>query len=333
MKKHKTGRNPMKQSDIIKRYKELYGDKFDYSLFKYINGRTKSKIKCNTCGVIFKQRPDSHLAGNGCPNCAKKYIGDLRRIEQEEIIKRFIEIHGDNYDYSNVKTNGIHNKVEIICLKENHGSFLQTPNNHLKGHGCPVCKRNNHSEFLTLNREEVIKRFVDLHGDRYGYNDFIYKGQHEKGEIECREHGIFLQTPTNHLKGQGCPGCKRSKGEKFIETILKKLNINFIQEYKIPGYNFEYDFYLPDHKTFIEFNGRQHYEPVEVFGGLEGFKITKRNDIFKKELVKLRNEKLLIFTYKQLNFKELEIHLIAYINNCKPFNIRRNSFGSSRECS
>lgn len=313
MQKQKAGRKPMTQDDIIKRYKELYGDKFDYSLFKYVNGRTKAKIKCNTCGYIFKQRPDSHLAGNGCPNCAKKYVAELKRIPREEIIKRFIEIHGNKYNYYKVIVGRINDKVEIICQIDNHGSFWQTINNHLKGHGCPICRHVNQAISITLDQEEVIKRFVDLHGDRYGYEDFIYKGMNEKGEIECREHGIFFQTPTNHLKGQGCPGCNRSKGEKFIETILKKLNINFIQEYKIPGYNFEYDFYLPDHKTFIEFNGRQHYEPVEVFGGLEGFKITKRNDAFKKELVKMRGETLLIFTYKQLNFKELEIDLTTYI--------------------
>ena len=70
---------------------------------------------------------------------------------------------------------------------------------------------------------------------------------------------------------------------------------------------------MPDYKTFIEFNGRQHYEPVEIFGGIEGFKVTIRNDAFKKELVRLLGEKLLIFTYRQLNFKQLEILLTTYI--------------------
>lgn len=294
----------MKQEDIIKRYQELYGDKFDYSLFKYINGKTKGKIKCNTCGIIFKQRPDSHLAGNGCPNCAKKYIADIRRIPQEEIIERFIEIHGNRYDYSNTITNGIHNKIEIICKE--HGSFWQTVNNHLKGHGCPTCKRVNHSEFLTLDQKEIIERFINLHGDRFGYDNFIYKGMNEKGEIECREHGIFLQTPNNHLKGQGCPKCNYSKGEAALEAIFIKNNIKYEPQFKLPFYNYEYDFHLPDYGIIVEFHGRQHYEPVDRFGGLERFKKQLDRDAEKRSLAREYSTPLIEIHYKHLDHKYIK---------------------------
>lgn len=304
-------RNPITIKEFIIKATLIHLNKYTYNKLFLKNKRYWCELKCNTCGNIFEQRTDSHLTGNGCPNCRNKYFSEIKTISQEEIIKRFMEIHNNNYDYSKTITNGIHNKVCIICPM--HGEFWQTPNNHLKGHGCPICRHINQAISITLDQEEVLKRFIDIHGDRYGYDDFIYKGFHEKGLIECYQHGLFPQTPNNHLKGQGCPGCKRSKGEKYIETILKKLNVKFIQEYKIQGYNFEYDFYLPDYKTFIEFNGRQHYEPVEIFGGIEGFKVTVRNDAFKKELVRLLGEKLLIFTYRQLNFKQLEILLTTYI--------------------
>ena len=52
----------------------------------------------------------------------------LKRIE------KFISIHGNTYDYSKVKYDGMHKKVCIICPK--HGEFWQTPANHLKNHGC-----------------------------------------------------------------------------------------------------------------------------------------------------------------------------------------------------
>ena len=304
MKKCKTGRNPMKQDDIIKRYKELYGDKFDYSLFNYTNGRTKGRIKCNACGTIFKQRPDSHLAGNGCPNCAKKYIAHLRRIDQKEIIKRFIEIHKSRYDYSKTITNGIHDKVCIICHE--HGEFWQTPNNHLKGHGCPDCKKINHKLAITLDQEEVIKRFIDIHGNRFGYNYFIYKGMSEKGEIECFEHGIFLQTPNNHLKGQGCPRCNYSKGEAALESIFIKNNIKYQPQFKLPFYNYEYDFHLPDYGILVEFHGRQHYEPIDRFGGLERFREQLDRDAEKRSLAREYGTPLIEIHHKYLDHKYIQ---------------------------
>lgn len=304
MKKSKVGRNPIQQAEIIKRYQELYGDKFDYSLFKYVNGRTKGKIKCNTCNTIFKQRPDSHLSGNGCPNCRNKYFSDLKCLSQEEIIKRFIKLHNNKYDYSNVVYNGYHNKVEIICNE--HGSFYQTPNNHLKGHGCPICKRIKHSKFLTLTQEEVIERFKQIHGDRFGYDDFVYKGMNKKGSIKCYQHGLYSQTPNNHLKGQGCPGCNYSKGEAALEYIFIKNNIKYESQFKLPFYNYEYDFHLPDYGIIVEFNGRQHYEPVDRFGGLERFNQQIDRDAFKRTLAREYRIPLIEIHYKYLNHKNIQ---------------------------
>lgn len=54
---------------------------------------------------------------------------------------RFIEkatlVHNGRYDYSNVVYIKNDEKVEIIC--KTHGSFMQTPHNHLNGAGCPKC--------------------------------------------------------------------------------------------------------------------------------------------------------------------------------------------------
>ena len=57
-------------------------------------------------------------------------------------------------------------------------------------------------------------------------------------------------------------------------VLLKNNKIEFIPQFKIPGnnYKFRYDFFLPDYNLLIEFHGKQHYEPVEIFGGEEEFK-------------------------------------------------------------
>jgi hypothetical protein len=49
-------------------------DRYDYSNSVYIGYTDKLNIKCNICGTIFPQTPNSHLCGHGCPVCALKTI-------------------------------------------------------------------------------------------------------------------------------------------------------------------------------------------------------------------------------------------------------------------
>lgn len=68
-----------------------------------------------------------------------------------------------------------------------------------------------------------------------------------------------------------------SKGEQTVETFLKKHKIKYIPQYKLSDVHstvrkyFLVDFYLPKNNLFIEYNGRQHYMPVEFFGGESAF--------------------------------------------------------------
>ena len=56
----------------------------------------------------------------------------------EEFIKEARIVHGDKYDYSNVKYINCKTKVDIICPM--HGCFCQTPEAHLRQkQGCPIC--------------------------------------------------------------------------------------------------------------------------------------------------------------------------------------------------
>lgn len=67
------GRRRKTTEEFIEEARVVHSNKYDYSLVK-INGfnKAKAEIKCNTCGLIFKQRIDSHLNGCGCPVCAKE---------------------------------------------------------------------------------------------------------------------------------------------------------------------------------------------------------------------------------------------------------------------
>lgn len=118
-------------NDIINKFKEIHGDKYDYREVEYYNARTPVKIICPDHGV-FEQTSYNHLSGRGCIKCSGKLISTT-----EEFIERSKLIHGDKYDYRLVNYKRSNIKVRIICKE--HGFFDQVPNSHVSGSGCYKC--------------------------------------------------------------------------------------------------------------------------------------------------------------------------------------------------
>ena len=235
------------KQEFIEKSQAKHTVEYDYSKVEYINNRTIIQIGCKVHGW-FPQLPSDHLVGKGCGRCAGK------DVTQEEAIEKLKKVHGDRYSYTNLKYTKSDNEVIITCKK--HGNFLQLYCNHLKGHGCHKCK--------TFKKFKTFEKFVEqsnkVHKHKYEYTE--YDTYHEKIQIKCKKHGIFQQTPSNHLQGHGCPKCvhKISKPEIQIQEFLTNLNIE-IQTNKrgIIGRK-ELDIYIPSLNKAIEFNGRYwHY--------------------------------------------------------------------------
>lgn len=180
--------------DIIKEFIETHGNRYDYRLVDYLNSRTPVKIICKKHGV-FEQSPSSHKKGNNCQKC----VGGVK-VNQDEVISQFIEVHGGRYDYSKVKYESTHKKVIIICRE--HGEFLQTPSSHKSGKGCRKC-----AGLEIKNNEIIINEFKEVHKNKYDYRLVEYVNTHTKIKIICKEHGVFFQSPSKHKSGGNCPKC------------------------------------------------------------------------------------------------------------------------------
>jgi hypothetical protein len=126
---------------FIEEARKIHGDKYDYVEVNYINNHTFVKIYCPIHGV-FKQAPQNHLIGQGCPECGSLLTADKHRLSQEGFItlakNKNIEL-GREYNYSLVNYVNNAMKVKIICPE--HGIFEQNPASHLSGIGCPKCGR------------------------------------------------------------------------------------------------------------------------------------------------------------------------------------------------
>ena len=81
----------------------------------------------------------------------------MAKLTTEEFIAKAKAVHGDKYDYSKVEYVKSKEKVTIICLE--HGEFLQTPQKHLFGQGCPICANKKVSERqITWTKEKCFDR-------------------------------------------------------------------------------------------------------------------------------------------------------------------------------
>lgn len=245
---------------FIKKAKQIHNNKYDYSKVEYIDSITKVCIICPEHGE-FWQTPNAHLKGSGCPSCC----GTLK-YNQMEFIEKLNQIHKYKYDYSKVEYKNLKEKICIICPE--HGEFWQKAGNHLRGDGCRKCVGKKLQKYFSLTTEQFIEKAKKAHGDKYDYSKVEYVNSSTKVCIICPEHGEFWQTPSKHLVKHGCLACKYSHLENDIYQLLKKENINFIYEWHNKAIEKKsVDFFLPDYNIAIECQGRQHFIPINFFGG------------------------------------------------------------------
>ena len=201
-------------SEFIVQAVALYGDTYDYSQVVYKSADEKVIILCKIHGT-FEQTPNSHLTGHKCYLCYGP-----RKSSTDEFIEKAKKLHGDDYDYSPVVYISASDKVTIRCRI--HDVFEQTPNHHLNGQGCPTCGHNS----WIHSTHDFIRHATEIHGTTFDYSQVTYSKMNEKVRIRCKVHGMFEQTPSNHIThAQGCQRCAgnyTSTTEEFIRkaTII-----------------------------------------------------------------------------------------------------------------
>jgi hypothetical protein len=156
----------------------------------------------------------------------------------EQFINESKKIHYDKYNYSMVDYVNNYTKVNIIC--HIHGVFKQTPKHHLK-YGCKKCA----DDKLKIRKKD-LKLFINQsnkkHNNKFDYSLVDYKNNYTKVSIICPIHGVFKQTPNNHLK-ESCFKCAHEKINKINTLDIK----NFIEDSNKKHHN-KYDYSLVCYK-------------------------------------------------------------------------------------
>ena len=298
---------------VIQRFKRIHGDKFDYSLCVYKRDNIKIPIICRKHGVFY-QTPDAHYRAKfACQECDNEYRKESYRIPFEIFNQRIITKYGEgSYTIDLDSYNGITKKAIITCNKH-HIKFSVFPSEFLREEnniGCKECRNIKRQEKNSLKYSKVFfERCNKKHYHKYDYSQSKYLTNYIPIKIICPLHGIFQQSPANHVKGCGCPECKGSYGEQLIAQILRTKNIEFIYQYKIKicGSNHYFDFYIPEKNILIEYNGLQHYKHTKYFGGIGVFRELQKRDRIKYGYCDKNKIKLLIIKYNDSLEEKLKI--------------------------
>ena len=217
-------------------------------------GRTKIKFKCILDDYEWMSTPSNILHnGNGCARCSKHEPITNLNLDMRLVGRSLIRIE----DVSHTKM-----KIKFRCEVDGH-EWYATANSILDGNGCPKCAKHEicTNKYIDDNlRNRPIIRIGDSQGSTI------------KITFKCAiDNYQWNALPSNIIRGSGCPSCK-NKNESRIYTHLSTFyNYDISRHHTITTNDRKYiiDF-LVDNK-FIEYNGRQHYEPVLQFGGEKSF--------------------------------------------------------------
>lgn len=240
----------------------------------YINNQTKIDFKCKVCNIIHKIKPYSIFNGwNGCIHCLnKKFNNESIDIQlKNKSIKRI-------QNYINAKT-----PIKFKCLK---CSFVwkTRPSCIIRyNHGCTNCQ----------NRSKLNNKIIDTKLKfRKIQRLSPYKSTRSKMKFKCTICKNIWIANTNSVlnNGRGCPKCCLGKSEKNVMNLIKKyIKYDCLISHKLIKINnkkYFPDFYLEinNKKIIIEYNGEQHYKPVQFNG------ISKNKSIYLFKKQKIRDK-------------------------------------------
>lgn len=283
---------------------DLVGDEYSF-LDHYVNYHTKIRVKHNGCGHIYKVRPSDFVGGTRCPYCSGCVKKTNAQFKQE-----VYDLVGNEYTFLDTYVNA---KTKLKVRHNRCGHVYKVlPSNFLSGHRCLYCF-GTHKRTNTQFKQEVYS----LVGDEYTFLD-AYINTDTKINVKHNKCGnVYGVRPTDFFSHHArCPYCNSSKGELIISKILDILTIDYESQKTFDDLRdinlLSYDFYIPSQSILIEYQGQQHYEPVECFGGSDRFATQQKHDQMKSDYAKSHGYNLIAVPYTEDTFSKIKKYLLQH---------------------
>lgn len=269
-------------------------------LEEYVDARTGIKFKCGECGNVWTVRPDNILSGKGCPRCRENRAKEALTLSDYELRKKIAEINPEIRIFQ-ILESGTHGKSAVLCQKHNviwiaHNSTL------LRGCGCRLCANEKIRESKVRSHDDFVKIVAQVSPHIEIVGEYI--NARKKVKVRCKNHNeTYYATADLLMKGMAnCPKCTMTSGEYKVANYLDASGYEYIPQYSFDDADpvikrKRFDFYLPELNTCIEYDGKQHFEPLQNFGGEETFEYTKKNDKIKDDYCAENNIRLIRIPY------------------------------------
>lgn len=296
--------------EYVKEVKDLVGDEYTF-LEEYVNAKTNILVRHNKCGHEYKVVPNNFLRGTRFPLCYNRKRSKSLLKSEETFQKEVKDAVGDEYTFLE-KYIGTNRSIKVKHNTCGHVWKIEPSNFLGSGHRCPVCARKRASKNRRYTNDEFLKKvaLVDDGDDYLFLEEYTLSSQPIKVKhLLCDNE--YSVSPNNFLTGRRCPRCNISKGESLIKNYLVSLKIDFEPEAtfdnlrSVEGNNqrLRYDFAIKiEGSTFalIEFDGKQHFQPVERWGGEEAFIKTQERDKRKNDYAESNGIPLIRIKYSDI---------------------------------
>lgn len=310
------------EKEIIKQIKERCKE-LDYKFLGYTDGVRRGKIntkiilKCNKCGKIWNTTTITNFLdkGRSSHTCGRKNPTNMpvqKRFEQKAIENIKKRLEGSTLEFVSFDENGYksreNSKLIVHCKECGRSSTISYHNLIYGTKGIPLCVKCQYNG--KISNEDAIKavqhkcKLLDYEFIGFDNSQNRYDGKKTRLILKCLKCGYIWKTTTydNFINLTiKCRGCTNNWHlERVVETVLKECGYRYELQKRFEWLKnkiyMTLDFYLPDYDISIECQGRQHFIPVEKFGGEEGFKDTQIRDTLKKKQCEKHNIKILYFT-------------------------------------
>lgn len=292
---------------------------------EYITATSPLLIKCNECGDSYTKTLNSFSNNSHkgrCLKCARKHTNDGTRFSNEAV-KQYIELLGCEWISGEYTGNTSRLLIKCHCGELFETSLANMRSNSHKKTSCEPCARKESLDRARHSKEYIHKIMETydcewISGEYKNYQSFL--------TIKCPCGNHFKTSLSSFIspekRKRRCDSCtlEKSHGESEIERYLEMTGINHIFQFRIDDCRnkkpLPFDFAAFDRKgslmALIEFDGKQHFEPIEYFGGEDMFERLKENDSIKTNYCNENGIKLIRIPYYEISNVEeiLEKELI-----------------------
>ena len=249
---------------------------FDIEIIsKYVDANTKVKCRCNVCGYEWESLPRHIINGVGCYKCYKKKQNEKYRKKEETFIEEIKKINPD----ISIIGNYINCGTKILCKCNTcEYEWETTPNNLLRGRGCPKC-----GGTMKKNTAQFINEMSKVNSNIVVLGEYVNSHTHIK--CICKKcNYTWNATPTSLLSGSGCPNCSKSS-TSFMEQFIVSSFRYVLKGQKIlsrdkTAIGKELDIYIPSLSFAVE-PGSWSYHKNSVEND------SKKRELCKKAQIKL----------------------------------------------